>query len=46
MKLWHRRLGHLGQETVRALLTKDFATGVSFVGSFDKVRCVPCLVGP
>jgi len=28
-----------------ALLTKDYAAGVSFVGSFDKVHCVPCLVG-
>ena len=43
--MWHHRLGHLGQDAVRALLTKDYAASVSFVGSFDKVHCVPCLVG-
>jgi len=43
--LWHCRLGHLGLDSVRTLLTKDSATGLKFSGSFDPVCCVPCILG-
>jgi hypothetical protein len=43
--LWHRRLGHLGLDSVRTLLTKGSAIGVNFSGSFDPLRCVPCILG-
>jgi len=43
--LWHRCLGHLGADAVRALLTSAMATGLSYTGSFANLRCVPCLVG-
>ena len=44
-ELWHRRLGHLGIEATRAVLTKDYATGVNFTGCFEPTHCIPCLVG-
>ncbi|KAJ3483592.1 hypothetical protein NLJ89_g12049 [Agrocybe chaxingu] len=44
-ELWHRRLGHLGQDATRLTLTKDYATGTDFKGSFSDHRCIPCLVG-
>jgi hypothetical protein len=43
--LWHRRLGHLGLDSVRTLLTKNPAVGIKFSGSFDPLRCVPCILG-
>jgi hypothetical protein len=44
--LWHRRLGHPSREITRLVLTKPgYATGVSFVGSFDDTRCVSCVLG-
>jgi hypothetical protein len=43
--LWHRRLGHLGLDAVRALLTSKVVGGLTYTGSFSSVRCVPCLIG-
>jgi len=43
--LWHRRLGHLGLDSVRTLLTKDSATGVKFSGTFNPLCCMPCILG-
>lgn len=43
--LWHRRFGHLGRNTIRAALTKDYATGVTYEGNFDTPHCIPCLMG-
>ncbi len=43
--LWHRRLGHLGLDSVCTLLTKGSALGVTYSGSFDPLRCVPCILG-
>ena len=44
--LWHRRLGHIGQDATRAVITKDYASGVRLDGpiSYGDV-CVPCLLG-
>jgi hypothetical protein len=44
-ELWHRRLGHLGTDATRAVLTKGYATGVDWSGTVDFTdRCVPCLI--
>ncbi|PPQ84971.1 hypothetical protein CVT24_000149, partial [Panaeolus cyanescens] len=43
--LWHRRLGHLGQEATRAVLTHNYVEGLEFEGRFKDEVCVPCLVG-
>ena len=43
--LWHRRFGHLGRAATRAALTKDYATGIVYKGSFDTSHCIPCLIG-
>ena len=43
--LWHRRLGHPHLDVTRAVLTKDYAAGVDFTGTFDRAKCVPCLIG-
>ena len=43
--LWHRRFGHLGQAATRAILTKDYVTGLEYTGSFDQHHCIPCLIG-
>jgi hypothetical protein len=43
--LWHRRLGHLGLDAVRALLLSSAVSGVTHTGSFGGTRCVPCLIG-
>ena len=43
--LWHRRLGHLGIAATKAVLTKDYATGIEFTGNFDHSHCIPCLIG-
>ena len=39
--LWHRRFGHLSREA----LTKNYATGLQFSGSFPYEHCVACVVG-
>ena len=43
--LWHRRFGHLGRAATHAVLTKDYATGLEFTGTFDHAHCIPCLIG-
>jgi hypothetical protein len=43
--LWHRRFGHLGLDATRAVLTKDYATGLDYTGSFQRSHCIPCLIG-
>ena len=43
--LWHRRFGHLGRTATHAALTKDYVTGVTYEGKFDKDHCIPCLIG-
>ena len=44
--LWHCRFGHLGVDATRAILTKNYATGIDWSGTFDfSDRCVPCIVG-
>jgi hypothetical protein len=44
--LWHRRFGHLGIDATRAVLTKDYATGVNWSGALDfSERCIPCIIG-
>ena len=43
--LWHRRFGHLGRVATHAALTKNYATGITFEGSFEKLHCIPCLIG-
>jgi hypothetical protein len=43
--LWHRRLGHIGIDATRAVLTKNYAEGVVWTGSFAREFCIPCLIG-
>ena len=43
--IWHRRLSHLGMDSVRTLLTKEVVTGIEYSGSFDRTQCVACLIG-
>jgi hypothetical protein len=43
--LWHRRFGHLGFEATRAVLTKNYATGLNHIGSFQRSHCISCLIG-
>lgn len=43
--LWHRRFGHPGMEATRAMLTKDYATGLEHTGLFERSRCIACLIG-
>ena len=45
--LWHRRLGHLGQDATRDMLSQDFATGITVPTSSLNVptKCIPCLIG-
>lgn len=44
-ELWHRRFGHLGRDATRAVLTKNYATGVAYVGPFQDTHCIPCIIG-
>ncbi|KAF8227504.1 hypothetical protein L208DRAFT_1111928, partial [Tricholoma matsutake] len=41
----HHCLGHLGWDATQAVLTKNYATGIEFKGSFHLSHCIPCLVG-
>jgi hypothetical protein len=46
LSLWHQRFGHLGIDATRALLTKDYATGIDWSGTMDfSDHCIPCIVG-
>ncbi|RDB27573.1 Retrovirus-related Pol polyprotein from transposon TNT 1-94 [Hypsizygus marmoreus] len=44
-ELWHRRFGHIGIDATRAVLTKPYATGIQYNGSFTHAHCIPCLIG-
>lgn len=44
-ELWHRRFGHANMDVTRAILTKDYATGVKWEGAFEHTHCIPCIVG-
>ena len=43
--LWHRRLCHPHIDVTRAVLTKKYASGVEFSGTFEQDKCIPCLIG-
>jgi Reverse transcriptase (RNA-dependent DNA polymerase)/GAG-pre-integrase domain len=43
--LWHRRFGHIGMDTTKATLTKEYVKGVHLEGPFIRDHCIPCLVG-
>jgi len=44
--LWHRRLCHLGLDATKAILMKEYATGIEWSGSFDHSdHCISCLIG-
>jgi len=44
-ELWHRRFGHPGVETTKAMLTKPYADGITWTGTMSNTHCIPCLVG-
>ena len=46
LELWHRRLGHLGIDGVKRLITKDLVTGMELTSDtpFPKI-CEPCIHG-
>lgn len=44
-ELWHRCFGHLGKAATQAVITKDYVTGVTSTGNFEKLHCVACLIG-
>ncbi|RDB19170.1 hypothetical protein Hypma_014224 [Hypsizygus marmoreus] len=44
-ELWHRRFGHIGIDATRAVLTKQYATGIQYIGPFTHTHCIPCLIG-
>ena len=44
-ELWHRRFGHLGKMATHAAITKDYATGITSTGNFEKLQCIACLIG-
>ena len=43
--LWHRRFGYLGMEATKEALTKTYATGLQFSGTFAHEYCIACVVG-
>ena len=44
--LWHRRFGHLGKDATWDMLTKNFATGITYKPTIQTAsRCIPCLIG-
>ena len=45
-ELWHCRFGHLGQDATRAMLTKNYATSITYKPTPQTTsRCIPCLIG-
>ena len=44
LDLWHRQTSHLGMEATKALLTKPYATGITYDGDLTQHRCIPCLI--
>ena len=45
LALWHHCLGHISVDAMCAVLTKNYAEGVVWTGSFMKEFCIPCLIG-
>ena len=45
LDLWHFCVSHLGMEATKELLTKSYATGITFDGDLMQHRCIPCLIG-
>jgi len=45
LELWHHRLGHLGMDTTRDMLTKGYADGIDYSGVFCHTHCIPCIIG-
>ena len=43
--LWHRHLCHPHIDVTRAVLTKNYVSGVKFSGTFEQDKCMPCLIG-
>ena len=43
-ELWHCRLGHIGVDATRAVLTKNYAEGIDWTGWFVKEYCIPRLI--
>ena len=44
-ELWHRHFGHLGMDATCDVLTKPYASGVSYDGPFTHSHCIPCIIG-
>jgi len=44
LDLWHRCVGHLGMEAMKALLTKPYATGITYDGDLTLHHCILCLI--
>ncbi|WZZ46597.1 hypothetical protein YC2023_042856 [Brassica napus] len=42
--LWHARLGHIGAETLKAMVRKDLVIGMPRI-SVEKETCVSCMYG-
>ena len=45
LMLWHRCFGHAGMDTTKAVLTKDYMTGIHFEGPLTCEHCVACIIG-
>lgn len=43
--LWHARLGHTNQETMRMMANKEFADGLPAIKTQRTETCVSCLLG-
>lgn len=42
--LWHSRLGHVGIDSMKAMMNKEMVTGMPNFG-FEKQTCASCLMG-
>lgn len=42
--VWHRRLAHVGLDTVKDALTKDYGKNVHYVGEFSRDKCGSCII--
>lgn len=43
--LWHRCLGHIGQDTTRGMIKQDYVTGINKLSKADHTHCVSCILG-
>lgn len=45
-ELWHCHFGHLGKEATQNMLTKNYATRITYKPTIQtSSRCIPCLIG-